>query len=222
MHGYGYGRRRGRRWDTWTEYTTSHDELQDFATAAIALVATFLLASFPDVVRYPMIGVFVIIGVLTGFVLHELAHRLVARSLGYIAFFKAWKLGLILSVLSGAFIGLVHVFHIPFPPFLIAAPGAVYIIPSPFRMFYDIRRDELMIAAAGPLTNILVAAVSLAFAPYMPYLLIVAYINAILAVFNLLPLPMLDGLKVLRANMLVWVCLFVVAVALFLGVHLAI
>ncbi len=218
MCGYGYGRGR-RRWRTWTEYAPSHEELRDFATAVIALIATFLLASFPDIVYYPVMGAFIIIGVLTGFLLHELAHRLVARYLGYIAFFKAWKLGLALSVLSGAFLGLLHVLHIPFPPFIVAAPGAVYIMPSPFRMFYDVRRDELMIAAAGPLTNILIAAVSLAFTVHVPYLLIVAYINAVLAVFNLLPFPVLDGLKILRASMLTWVCLFVVAVALLLGIH---
>ncbi len=200
-------------------YSITHEEAFDFLLAACALMATFLLANFPAIIYTPITIVFVLIGVLSGFLLHELAHRMVARHLGYIAFFKAWKLGLVLSVLSGAFIGIVHTLGIPLPIPIIAAPGAVYIVPSPFRMMFDLRRDELMIAAAGPLTNILIAALALAFAPYVPYLVIVAYINAILAAFNLLPLPMLDGLKILRSSFPTWLCLFVVAVALFLGIH---
>lgn len=80
----------------------------------------------------------------------------------------------------------------------------VQINPMNFR---DWRRDTIMVAAAGPLANI-----TLAFILGFPFklgladfsgsaaselLLTIIQINAMLAVFNLIPLPPLDGSKIL-------------------------
>lgn len=80
----------------------------------------------------------------------------------------------------------------------------VQINPMNFR---DWRRDTIMVASAGPLANI-----TLLFALGVPYklglldfggsgldalLLMTIRINAMLAVFNLLPVPPLDGSKIL-------------------------
>lgn len=79
----------------------------------------------------------------------------------------------------------------------------VQINPMNFR---DWRRDTIMVAAAGPLANL-----TLLFALGVPYklgllvfgsgvdplLLMTIRINAMLAIFNLLPVPPLDGSKIL-------------------------
>jgi Zn-dependent protease len=57
------------------------------------------------------------------------------------------------------------------------------------------RRDEILIAASGPLVN-LVIALPLIFVPRLgPQL---AMCNLVLGVINLLPLPSSDGLRILR------------------------
>ncbi len=58
------------------------------------------------------------IAVLTGFLGHELMHREVARRLGYIAYFKAWWIGLLLALATS------------FLHFIIATPGATVIGPK--------------------------------------------------------------------------------------------
>ena len=56
------------------------------------------------------------------------------------------------------------------------------------------RRDELLIASAGPLVNL--AMVATLFMPLIgPQL---AFCNLVICVMNLLPLPSSDGLRILR------------------------
>jgi len=57
------------------------------------------------------------------------------------------------------------------------------------------RRDEVLIAASGPLMNLLVAVPLM----YIPHLgTHVALCNVVLGVINLLPLPSSDGMRILR------------------------
>jgi Zn-dependent protease len=121
-----------------------------------------------------------------GFLLHELAHKVVAIRYGQVAEFRAdyTMLGL---ALAAALVG-----------FLFAAPGAVYhsgrITP----------RESAGIAVAGPLTNVVLAAL------FLPLFLLTSdgfvhsagqlgvTLNAVLAGFNMIPFGPLDGRKVLR------------------------
>jgi len=126
-----------------------------------------------------------------GFVLHELAHRIVARGYGAEAHFIANNGWLLISIVL-AFAGI-----------FIAAPGAVW-----HRGYLSARQSGL-IALAGPVTNLVLAVVFLmgligivaAGIPVPEWVLDTCYIgfkfNAWLGLFNMIPAGPFDGAKVL-------------------------
>jgi Zn-dependent protease len=138
------------------------------------------------------------------FLLHEIAHKVVAVRYDQIAEFRADHGMLFLAVMS-AFLG-----------FIFAAPGAVHhqgrITP----------REHGHIALAGPAVNL---ALSLVFAP----ILLVGFatasdvlavlgargvaINLFLAAFNLIPYGPLDGRTVIAWSKPVWAATFIVSAA---------
>ncbi|MBI0583099.1 MAG: site-2 protease family protein [Methanomassiliicoccus sp.] len=148
--------------------------------------------------------------VLTGFMLHELAHKFVAQRNGAWAEFRAYPLGLLIGVVSALF------------GFLLAAPGAVYIQGA------ISQKQNGLISIAGPLTNLGLGLAFLALGLWMEsgLLAIALYwigsVNILLAAFNLLPIPPLDGSKVLRWSLPVYVVTFgatvVLAALLLLGI----
>jgi Zn-dependent protease len=84
-------------------------------------------------------------------------------------------------------------------------------VPTDPRRFTS-RYADMLVAAAGPLMNLLLAVITvnvfvqgLQFGWYSPYetlpqsMLFVARINLLLMVFNLLPIPPLDGSRVISA-----------------------
>lgn len=154
----------------------------------------------------PLALVSAFVAVASGFVLHELAHKIVAQRYGHWAEFRAHFPGLGISLLIAAF------FHI-----LFAAPGAVVIQGR------VTPRENGLISLVGPGTNFVVAVVCLPFFAFkvnaddfMTTLFgTVASINALLAVFNLLPFGPFDGRKVLRWNAPVYVVTAALSVALF-------
>jgi len=135
------------------------------------------------------------------FLLHEIAHKLVAQHYGLWAEFRLTLFGALLTLLS------------VISPFKIISPGAVMIAGIA-------GRDSVgKTAVAGPLVNIVLSVVSfgLSFAPLGDLSLVLvlsAVFNAFVAVFNLIPVAMLDGLKVLRWSKLVWIGTFIVSLAL--------
>ena len=146
-----------------------------------------------------------------GFVLHELAHKFVAVRYGFYAEFKMWLEGLIFALFTAFILGFVFV-----------APGAVYIHGE-----YISREQNGKISIAGPLVNIVLALLFLVLTPFVTknptdimgfiFGTIVVYgfiINSILAAFNLIPLGIFDGAKVLRWNPIIWGITFVVAIIL--------
>jgi Zn-dependent protease len=156
------------------------------------------------VVAYLPLTAFVL---LFAFIGHEMAHRQVARRLGYIAMYQADYNFLPLAVILPLLFG-----------FVFAAPGAVVI--SAFRLHGhgDERRDVFLISAAGPLTNIAFAAAGAALMIALRSEIwgFFAYINAWLAFFNLLPIPPLDGSKMIRTNPVLWLPVIAVAALLVL------
>jgi Zn-dependent protease len=142
-------------------------------------------------------------------ILHEIAHGLVAERLGdptarllgrltlnpknHIDPFMSIALPLIL-ILSGS-------------PVVFGAAKPVPVDPFNLR---DGRKDIALVSLAGPATNLLIAVVCAlliklltiysVFGGYQPYvfwfLLISVRLNLLLAIFNLIPIPPLDGSKV--------------------------
>ena len=71
------------------------------------------------------------------------------------------------------------------------------------------------VAVAGPVTNLVLSALLLGGSLVVPGMGLVlrygAYINLLIAVFNLIPFGILDGYKVWAWNRRAWVGLFVVS-----------
>lgn len=135
----------------------------------------------------------VVVILLFAFLGHEFMHRYVARRLGYVAYYRASYPWLLLAILLPLFTN-----------FIFAAPGAV-VISYKIYGFPDEKRDTFLISAAGPSLNLLLAIVALAILPLrLPYLYLFGSLNAWLALFNLLPIPPLDGYKMAVSRPVYW------------------
>ncbi|MFD1515352.1 metalloprotease [Halomarina rubra] len=174
----------------------SAKELQDLAVAWLALGVAFMFFLNGDLATGLLAGDFPVaeaarsfglslatVGV--GFLLHELAHKVVAIRFGQLAEFRADYSMLALAIAAGL------------AGFLFAAPGAVYHGGRPIT-----KRQNGLIALAGPLTNVALVAVFLPFVFLFDGLLgtvgvLGVGINALLAGFNMIPFGPLDGRKVL-------------------------
>jgi Zn-dependent protease len=133
-------------------------------------------------------------GAFTGFVAHELAHKVVAQRRGYWAEFR-WSLtGLAFSVATAIF------------GFLWALPGATVVSGMADRKAWG------RTALAGPMLNLVfgamfyVAAIAAWQAGYVVFewLLLLAFLNSWFAAFNLIPFGVLDGAKVRLWSSGVW------------------
>jgi Zn-dependent protease len=199
-------------------------ELRDLGVAWLALgvaFAVFFAGGGRGLLALLSQGGFVaalVVSLLTagvGFLLHELAHKVVAVRFGQVAEFRA-DYGMLLLAVMSALAG-----------FIFAAPGAVY----HRGVLSD--REHGLIALAGPVANLGLALL------FVPVLLVGALggsefvglvgsrglaINLFLAAFNMIPFGALDGRTVLDWSALVFVAVFVpsaavaVFVVFFLGV----
>jgi Zn-dependent protease len=146
----------------------------------------------------------------TGFILHEMGHKYVAVSRGYVAHFRIWMWGLVLTIAIVAFSR---------GGFVFGAPGAVYIAPAAIGYTYgsvihDPEKENMIISAAGPGINLAFALVFLAlFLFSVPNTFISTVglfgfsLNVGLGSFNMIPIPPLDGSKIFRKNVLVGLAL---------------
>jgi Zn-dependent protease len=205
-------------------------ELKDLLLSLVALVVAFSVLMNGK--RIPDLDTILIItvGVGTGFLLHEMAHKFVALHFGYFAEYRANQMGLLFAV-AASFVG-----------FIFAAPGAVMISkPNAPQEFYmqdpfgqeelkrEIKRETLWISLAGPMTNIVLTAfffLALMLATSGGTIAQAAnfalFINLILAAFNLLPFGPLDGKKIFDSNRTLWLLVGLPTILLALPVYFGI
>lgn len=143
-----------------------------------------------------------------GFVLHEMAHKFTAMKYGYYAEFRKDNVMLLMSVVLAA---LVHV--------VFAAPGATVIYGGGLS-----KEQNGKISAAGPATNLVLCIPFGIMVLMTPFIMIWGpvigfigmmglQINAMIAAFNLLPISVLDGKKVLEWKPVLFVVMIAVSFA---------
>ena len=152
-----------------------------------------------------------------GFIIHEMAHKFTAIHFGYWAEFKRDNIMLLIAVVMASLVG-----------FVFAAPGATMIYSRDGRMLT--KEENGIISAAGPAVNLVLCI------PFAALILVAGgltalksgsllafvglagiQINAMLATFNLLPVSILDGKKVLAWNIPVFILLIGASVAILFG-----
>ncbi|MFH2106135.1 MAG: site-2 protease family protein [Candidatus Micrarchaeota archaeon] len=186
------------------------DEIRDIIASILALSVAFTIffagglsgietmANNPD--EFIVMTFLCIVTVGSGFILHEMAHKITAIYYGASAKFVMWFQGIFLMMLTSLF------------GFIFAAPGAVYIYAPRIT-----RKENGMISLAGPVTNLVVAIAFIflsATKEITVFLAILggpisvwqfgAYINLLLGLFNAIPVFPLDGSKIFAWSKVVW------------------
>lgn len=178
----------------------SQIELRDFlkAWAAISLSFSILITKTTPI---PFFSALLISAVTvgTGFLLHEIGHKIVAQRYGCFAEFRSFDQMLILAIFM-SFLG-----------FIFIAPGAVMISG-----FVSKARNG-KISTAGPLTNVLLAILFFVIALNFKNGLVASIssygfrINSWIALFNMIPLFNFDGKKILCWNKGVYAAIAITA-----------
>jgi len=171
---------------------TSEREIRDLIKAWVAISIAFavVLNKFPSLrmldLSFYQIFIIAAVTVGTGFLFHELGHKIIAQRYGCFAEFRSFDQMLMLAIIMSFF------------GFVFAAPGAV-MINGPV----GVKRNG-KISAAGPIVNLALALLFLSVLFTFPtgFLKIMAFygffINSWLALFNMIPVWNFDGAKILR------------------------
>ncbi len=206
-YSYVFGQQQSKR-----QYRTrfSQKEIKHIAIAVALVIgvgysmALINLGGFginsPDIL---IMSVFALI-LTASFLAHEVAHKVMAQKAGMWAEFRLTTWGAVLTFIA------------VFLPFKIIAPGAMMIGGNA-----PTAKDMVKISVAGVIINMVFAATLLGIAfvwPVLDYwwlmIMFSAYINAIIAIFNLIPFGILDGYKLFMLNKKLWAAAFVPAAIL--------
>lgn len=187
-------------------------ERRDLLIAWAAIAVAFMLLYARNGMALSTLPTIFVISLLTvgvGFVLHELAHKFAAMHFGYWAEFEKDNTMLVVAVILAALVGVVF-----------AAPGATVIYGA------TTKRENGIISAAGPATNLVLCGVFFgiflaggAFENLLLWLIgtMGVQINAMLAAFNMLPVSVLDGRKVLAWDARIFAVLIVASFAVLIA-----
>ena len=202
----------------------SKKEITDITLALVTLAFSFELILFRNEIFVEgaltnislMLNFFVQSLIVVGFafVLHELGHKYLAQKKGLWAEFRAWPVGLFLAVVMAI---------VSRGGFVFAAPGAVMISQSKKTRFgYSLTlledEDVGKIGLIGPVINIILGLLFIGLSLLIPLKIfdIGAQVNAWLAIFNLVPLSILDGAKVWKWSKGIWAGAFLLSIFIFI------
>jgi Zn-dependent protease len=193
----------------------SRREEFDLFVAWIAISLAFAIIFLRDIGQADPVIALLFLGISLftvgiGFILHEMAHKFSAIHYGFWAEFRKDNIMLVVAVALAALVGVVF-----------AAPGATVIYDTTGRGIS--REQNGKISAAGPVVNLLLC---------IPFAILLIYggggmsltgniatmigmigfqVNAMIAAFNMLPVSVLDGKKVLAWNKAVFVIMIIAA-----------
>ncbi len=206
-------------------YNMQKTELRDIVVSAVALAIAFAIAfngGITNIERFSLNTIITaFVAVSLSFMLHELAHRFLAKRYGCYAEYKMWPYGLALALIFSLF------------GFVFAAPGAVMIHPKAdlWGASQALTKKRMgLIALVGPLTNIALAGIFTAAFLFNPaaqatfgglllsdVFALAISINIWLALFNMLPIFILDGAKVFYWNKKIWLIAFISTIAMYIA-----
>ena len=189
----------------------SQKEIQHLVVAALLVIGVGLSwVMFSDFygngeADYAMLTLFTAIFTVSFFV-HEIAHKTVAQRYGLWAEFRMTQMGAILTLISIVL------------PIKFISPGAIMVSG------YADKQRIGRISIVGPVTNILLSMMFLAAGFLVPahfdfLLMLGAAFNAWIALFNLIPFGVFDGLKVFRWDKRVWALGFTASLLLTLTTY---
>ena len=169
----------------------------------VSILVLGLLFSFNNLNN--IIPVTLIVGLAFG--VHEMSHKFVAEHYDCKAEYVLWPQGIMIAIAIG---------FLTRGNFIFAALGYVSINTYySTRLGYHFTHLSLeetgKISASGPVSNIILGVISAMLAPTFPIMGYSATLNFILAIFNLLPIPPLDGSKVIVWSRIAWISLLVTA-----------
>ncbi len=188
-----------------------------------AIIISFVFGSGPllsgDLQGFLIVAIASTIAVIP----HELAHKWTAIRLGCSSRYVLSPTGVLLTLITA----------IPFIPIKFIMPGYV-VVASPYYDPEVNKRIDGITSLAGPVVNIVIASIallaqdlllkfgilSLTIFNLWELLCIIAFINAWVALFNLLPVPPLDGSKIISWRPLLWVVSFGISISMFLYVRI--
>ena len=182
------------------------DEITEILIAMACMVVAVTIAwrdFFPSISSGILISLFTV-GI--GFIGHEMGHKYAAEKFGIPSRFVLWPMGILLLFFSSLM------------GFIFAAVGAVYIFAR--RLPKNING---VISLAGPAVNIIFASIfffvlvsseifGFQLAQIVKAICVIGMkLNGFLAFFNLIPIPPLDGWKVLPWNLGAWVSTMIIS-----------
>jgi Zn-dependent protease len=186
------------------QFQFSNKEVEHLALATLLVVGVGLSLNFGGIANGNYFLLTMSIAAFTAsFLVHEIAHKIVAQKHGLWAEFRLTLIGAILTAVSVAL------------PFKFISPGAVMVAGAADR------KTMGKTAIAGPAINIVLATTRSVAAAALPTSAlgfgVIAWFNAWIAAINLIPFGIFDGMKVFIWDKEVWALAFAISAALTIG-----